>query len=45
MKRKKGYSWNIPKFKYLGIFGKSIVFLSGVPKIISGLFMSTGLCW
>jgi hypothetical protein len=44
-KRKNEYSWNIPEFEYLEIFGKSIVFFSRVPGIISGLFMSRGLCW
>jgi hypothetical protein len=27
-KRKNEYSWNIPEFEYLEIFGKSIVFLA-----------------
>jgi hypothetical protein len=40
-KRKKEYFWNIPEFEYLEIK----VFLSGVPGIISGLFLVRGLCW
>jgi hypothetical protein len=48
-KRKgKKYSRDIPKFEYLGIFGKSKiknVFLRRVSRIISGLFMGGGLCW
>jgi hypothetical protein len=42
-KREKEYSWNILEFEYIDIFGN--VFLSRVPGIISGLFMSRGLCW
>jgi hypothetical protein len=44
-KREKEYSWNIPEFEYLDIFGKSNAFLSGVPRIISRLFLGRGLCW
>jgi hypothetical protein len=43
-KREKEYSKNILEFEYLDIFGKSNVFLSGVPGIISGLFLGKGLC-
>jgi hypothetical protein len=43
-KGKKEYSKNILEFEYLDIFGKSNVFLSGVPGIISGLFLGKGLC-
>jgi hypothetical protein len=46
-KREKEYSWNIPEFEYLDIWKikNTIVFLSGVIGIISGLFLGRGLCW